>query len=93
MSKHPSGLPAALRNVVCRATADTDGSAAGEAQIEAVGGGRRGCSSGRLWRSSGGGSSLRTVARTPPAITPSPRLRQPLAFSYRTASAVDHHHR
>ncbi len=45
-----------------RATADTDGSAAGEAQIEAVRGGRRGCSSGRLWRSSSGGSSLRTVA-------------------------------
>ena len=45
-----------------RATADTDGLAAGEAQIEAVRGGRRGCSSGRLSRYCGGASSLPTVA-------------------------------
>ena len=65
MSKYPSGLPAALRSVVCRATAATDRSAAGEVLIEAVGGGRRGCSSGRYWRSCDGGSSLPTVAEAP----------------------------
>jgi hypothetical protein len=49
-----------------RAPADTDGLAAGEAQIEAVRGGRRGCSSGRLSRYCGGASSLPTVAEAPP---------------------------